>query len=204
MNFVPGFARGAGVFALAALTVAAFSQEVSYRIGARQTQQLATVESVTDFETFTGRTDKVTGSIRFDPAKRTGSAKIEIDVASIDTGIALRNEHMLAPNWMDATKHPKITFESTKIEHIEGDRYRVTGNFTMRGVTRPVTVEANVRRMPESQATRNAGFRGDVLQARANFSVKLADFGINPPAQATAKVAQTVRISVTIYGQTGS
>lgn len=203
MTFV-SLSRLGLAFAAASLTLATLAQETVFRIGGRASQQLASVESETDFETFTGRTDKVSGTIRFDPAKRTGSGRIEVDVAAIDTGIALRNEHMLAANWMDAAKFPKITFETTKVEHVQGDRYRVTGNFTMRGVTKPITVEATVRHLPESQATRGAGFRGDVLQVRTSFNVKISEYGVRIPAQAASKVADTVKISISVYAQSGS
>ncbi|HMS56682.1 MAG TPA: YceI family protein, partial [Fimbriimonadaceae bacterium] len=98
-------------------------------------RNLATVESVTDFETFTGRTPKVTGTLNFDLAKKTGTGNIVVDVASIDTGIALRNDHMRGGQWLDAEKHPTIKFQTTRVAHVSGDKYRVTGQFTMRGVT---------------------------------------------------------------------
>ena len=61
--------------------------------GGSPTQQLAQVESQTELETFTGRTSSVSGVISYDPSKKTGNGKITIDVASIDTGISLRNDH---------------------------------------------------------------------------------------------------------------
>lgn len=183
----------------------AFAQAKTFKIGAgNATQQLAQVQSDTEFEAFSGRTDKVTGSISFDPTKKTGSATIKVDAASIDTGIALRNEHMRDKGWLDTAAHPEIIFATTKVTRVSGDKYKVTGKFTMKGVTKTITVNATVKHIKESEATKAARFKGDVLQVRTSFSVKLADYGIQVPAQAKGKVAETVQISLTVYGQTGA
>lgn len=206
MQATASFLRVGAVFAVAALLSSfAFAQAKTYRVGAGSpAQQLATVESDTEFETFTGRTEKVTGSLNFDVAKRTGSGRITVDAASIKTGIDLRDEHMRSADWMDTGKFPTITFETTEVRHIRGDQYRVTGRFTMRGVTRTVTATATVRHRPESEATRNAGFRGDVLRVAVNFDIKLADYGVVISARARGKVAETVRLNVVVFGQTGA
>src|ERR1044072_1078657 len=85
------------------------SEKLSYR-------NVATVEIESKFETFPGRTSNVTGALNFDPATRKGSGKIVIDVATIDTGIALRNEHMRGEGWMNSAKFPTIVFETTRDE----------------------------------------------------------------------------------------
>jgi polyisoprenoid-binding protein YceI len=190
--------------ALAVFASNSFAAPVKFNIGGRKTMQLAQVESVTDFETFTGRTDGVTGSITFDPAKKTGGGTIVVDVASISTGIDVRDDHMRSGQWLDAAKHPKITFETTGVRSLGGDRYSVTGKFTMRGVTKTITTTATVKHMKESDATKKAGFKGDVLQVKTNFKVKLSDYGIKISGPAEGKVANDVTISVVVYGQSGA
>ena len=69
-----------------------------------------------------------------------GSAR----VASIDTNNADRDEHLRGPDFFDAEHWPSITFESTAIEHVEGGSYRVSGDLTIKGVTREIEVKANV------------------------------------------------------------
>ena len=198
--------RNLATFGLAAaLATSAFAQAVTFKVGAgRQTQQIAQVESVTDFETFTGRTDKVTGSLSFDPAKRTGSGRLVVDAASIDTGIPLRNDHMRGAQWLNTEKNPNIIFETTSVRFVRGENYTVTGRFTMNGVTRNVTTTATVKHLKESAATKGAGFKGDVLQVKTNFKVKLSDFGITIGGAATGKVANDVTISVVVYGQSSA
>jgi polyisoprenoid-binding protein YceI len=67
-----------------------------------------------------------------------------VKVASIDTNNADRDEHLLSPDFFDAERYPEIHFESTAIEHVLRGTYRVTGDLTIKEVTREVEVEANV------------------------------------------------------------
>lgn len=199
--------RLAPLFPLLALALsahAALAQSQPFRIGAgSQTQQLAQVESAADFETFTGRTDKVSGTIHFDPRSHKGSGKIVVDSASIDTGIALRNEHMRSPAWLDTAQYKTITFETLNVRKTGTDTYKVFGNFTMKGVTKKVTTTVTLKYRKESEATRKAGFKGDVVQVRTSFEIKLADYQIDVARLAHGKVADTVTISLAVYGQTG-
>lgn len=192
------------LLALAALGITALAAEKTYKVGAGPpSQQIATVESVTDFETFTGTTHKVSGTVKFDKTKGTMSGKIIVDVASIKTGIDLRNEHMRGPMWLNAEKYKNITFEATKSKHIKGNEYDVTGKFTMHGVTKTITVRTTIRDRNASEASKQAGFKGDVLQLKVKFKIKLSDYGVMIPKMAAAKVNNEVTISVTTYAQTG-
>jgi polyisoprenoid-binding protein YceI len=192
------------LLALTAVSITALSAEKTYKVGAgRESMQIATVESVTDFETFTGTTHKVTGSVKFDKAQRSLSGKITIDVASIKTGIDLRNEHMRSDMWMNAEKFKSITFEVTKSKHVKGNEYDVTGKFTMDGVTKTITVRTTINDQDASDASKAAGFEGDVLQLKTKFKVKLSDYGVMIPKMAATRVSDEVTIAVTTYAQTG-
>lgn len=192
------------LLALTALSITAFAAEKTYKIGGgRESMQIATVESITDFETFTGTTHKVSGSVKFDKAKRSLSGKISIDVASIKTGIDLRNEHMRGEMWMNAEKFKSITFVVTKSKHVKANEYDVTGKFTMHGVTKTITVRATINDRDESDASTAAGFKGDVLQLKVKFKIKLSDYGVMIPKMAAPRVNDEVTISVTTYAQTG-
>lgn len=187
---------------LAASLGVAAPQTYTIRAG-EKSPQVAQVESKTEAETFTGKTANVTGRITFDAAKKTGSGRISVDVKSIDTGIPLRNDHLQESRWLDAGKHPAITFETTQVRHISGDQYRVTGRYTMKGVTKNITTTATVRLAKASEQTRRQGFRGDVLQIRTSFNVVLKDHGVVISGQAVGKVSETVRISITAYADSG-
>lgn len=71
-------------------------------------------------------------------------ARGTVKAASVDTNQAQRDEHLRSGDFFDAAQYPEITFESTKIEEIGEDSFRVTGNLTMHGVTNELVLEAEV------------------------------------------------------------
>jgi polyisoprenoid-binding protein YceI len=88
-----------------------------------------------------GTFTKYTGNITVDDkdvAKST--AHIEIDAASVDTGNAKRDEHLRSPDFFDTAKFPKITFDATKVEKRGADGLSLTGNLTIKNITKPVVL----------------------------------------------------------------
>jgi polyisoprenoid-binding protein YceI len=67
-----------------------------------------------------------------------------IRTASIDTNEPRRDEHLRSADFFDADQHPTIHFESTGVEHLQRGNYRLTGDLTMHGETRPITLEVTV------------------------------------------------------------
>src|SRR5262245_49672745 len=115
-------------------------------------------------------TATVTGDEK-DPTRATVAASI--DVASIDTGEAKRDEHLRSPDFFDAAKYPTITFKSTKVELVGGHSFKLHGDLTMHGVTKPVVLD--VEASPEVK-----GMRGETRAgARATAKLNRKDFGIN-------------------------
>ena len=87
-----------------------------------------------------GRFNKTAGSVKLDPAARTGTVDVAIDVASIDTGHEKLENDLRSDNFLDAAKYPTITFERTGLL-FDGDQIKsVTGDLTMKGRSRPVTL----------------------------------------------------------------
>jgi polyisoprenoid-binding protein YceI len=74
-------------------------------------------------------------------AKATGTVK----VASVDTNEAQRDAHLRSPDFFDAETHPELAFASTAIEPVDEETFRITGDLTLHGITRPVTLEAVVQ-----------------------------------------------------------
>lgn len=68
------------------------------------------------------------------------SISFSADIASINTGIQMRDDDLRSANFFDAEKYPKLNFTSNKIVEIAKNVYKVTGNLTMHGVTKPATV----------------------------------------------------------------
>jgi polyisoprenoid-binding protein YceI len=82
------------------------------------------------------------GSGYFDAENPANSRlQLSIKAASIDTRNAQRDEHLRSNDFFAMDEYPEITFASTAIERTDDDRFRVTGDLTVRGVTKPVTVD---------------------------------------------------------------
>ena len=116
-----------------------------------------------------GEFDKFDGQVIYSPTDLANSkANVTIDVDSINTRIDKRDAHLKSPDFFDAAKFPTITFVSTKISPTS-----ITGNLTMKGVTKeitiPVTISGPVKTMMGGQAI---GITGSV-------TVNRQDYGIN-------------------------
>jgi polyisoprenoid-binding protein YceI len=91
-----------------------------------------------------GEFEKVSGTITFHEANLgASSVTAEIDVNSLRTRHPDRDKHVLGPDFLDAANHPTIKFQSTKITKEGNDEYEVTGDLTIRGVSRPVVLEVD-------------------------------------------------------------
>ncbi len=89
-----------------------------------------------------GRFTKWGGTIQLDDQNPAASqVEVHIDASSIDTNDANRDGHLKADSFFDVAKYPEITFKSTKVEATGKDQFRVTGDLTLRGVTKPVTLD---------------------------------------------------------------
>ncbi|MFO7181526.1 MAG: YceI family protein [Pseudomonadota bacterium] len=89
-----------------------------------------------------GRFGSFRGTLDIDEADLTrSSVRAEIDAASIDTGVADRDNHLRSADFLDTERFPHITFESKRVEKTGDNRYRVTGNLTIRDVTREVALD---------------------------------------------------------------
>src|ERR1700733_6869980 len=118
----------------------ASNQRMTYQIDPQHTSAQFKVRHLM-ISNVKGEFDRVRGSVDFDPAD-VGSTRVEavIDVASISTRDPDRDAHLKSPDFFDVEKFPEITFRSTgTLAHGEG--HKVTGDLTIHGVTKPVTLE---------------------------------------------------------------
>jgi polyisoprenoid-binding protein YceI len=75
----------------------------------------------------------------------TATARGTIKVASVDTNEPQRDEHLRSPDFFDAEQYPELTFESTSIEALDDEAFRVTGKLTLHGVTSEVVLHGDVQ-----------------------------------------------------------
>ncbi len=126
------------------------------------------------FSTMRGKFDRQSGSLDYDPAGKKAAVTIEIDAASIDTGHEKRDQHLSSPDFLNAVEHPTITFKSTKADWSGDKLSSVTGNLTILGVSKPVTLKVNSIVCGEHPFNKK-----QVCGFDANGSIKRSDFGVN-------------------------
>lgn len=121
-----------------------------------------------------GAFNKFTATVEGSPADP-ASAKINatIDVASVDTREPKRDEHLRSADFFDAAKHPQMTFVSTKVEKVSARKAKVTGNLTLRGVTKPVTLDVEYTDPVKSP------WGQTVIGATATGKIDRQEFGVS-------------------------
>jgi polyisoprenoid-binding protein YceI len=125
-----------------------------------------------------GRFNEIAGSFtidKADPGK--GSFEMTIQAQSIDTNNTKRDTHLRSPDFFNVKQFPVLTFKSTAVRPTEGG-YEVTGDFTMHGVTRPLTVTLKGGKEAEfPKGVRRTGYT-------AELTIKRSEFGITKFAEA--------------------
>jgi polyisoprenoid-binding protein YceI len=152
-----------------------------------------------------GAFEKYQGEIQYDPeTPAKSSVSLTIDAASIDTGIAGRDEHLRSADFFDVQKFPTITFQSTEVLS-EGDRYVLVGPLTMHGITKVVRIP--FRRTHAAPTVTLFGtpsilFEGSLKIDRKEFGIEGTDRW-NSIVEATAAMAMSreVEIRLRIIGQ---
>ncbi len=99
--------------------------------------------------------------------------EVSIDAASISTSDAKRDGHLRSADFLDAEKFPKLTFKSTKVEKASGDRLKVTGDLTIRDVTKSVTLDVEqLGKAKDPWGNNKIAFNGKVAIQREEFGAK--------------------------------
>ncbi len=127
------------------------------------------------FTKVAGKFNEVSGTIVFDPANpAAASTEITIPVAGIDTRNENRDNHLKSPDFFDAATYPSITFKSTKVEPAGKNKFKVTGDLTMHGVTKATVLDVELLgagphpMMPGGQV---AGFTATTTVDRKEFGI---------------------------------
>lgn len=105
-----------------------------------------------------------------DPSKSTAS--IDVAIASVDTGIADRNGHLVSGDFFDAEQFPKMTFRSTSAEELGGDSYRIIGDLTIKDVTRPLSIDLEFNgSATDPYGNERVGFEGSAEILRSDWGL---------------------------------
>jgi polyisoprenoid-binding protein YceI len=139
--------------------------------------------------TVRGAFTKLSGTVQYDatnPIKTTIDATIE--AASVDTRVEMRDNDLRGPNFFDASKYPTLTFKSKKVEEAGPGKLKVTGDLTIHGVTKEVTLDVEGPSAPVKDP------RGNLrVGASASTTINRRDFGVNGAA---AVVGDDVPITI--------
>jgi len=122
------------------------------------------------FSHMTGKFMNAAGSVTLDQAAPANSSvEVSFDVSGVNTGVSGLDDHLKTADFFDVAKYPTATFKSTKVEVTGADTAKVTGDLTLHGVTKPVTLDVKLNK--QSDDKKKAGFS-------ATTSIKRSDFGI--------------------------
>jgi polyisoprenoid-binding protein YceI len=146
---------------------------------------------VMSITTTRGRFNRLRGQLHIDEQNPDSSwVEAEIDAASIDTHNILRDTHLRSNAFFAVQKYPTIAFRSTRVEHSGGNAYKVTGNLTLLGITKPITFDVEY-------SGQNAGLDAHVdLTARA--TINRHDFGLGQSMKLQSAAGKTATIEIAL------
>ncbi|MFE3518777.1 YceI family protein [Streptomyces sp. NPDC059166] len=115
-----------------------------------------------------------------DPAR--SRAEISLATASVDTGVEQRDAHLTGRDFLDARRHPRMTYTSSAVQLIGKDVYRMTGDLTIRGITRPVVLDLTyIGHVTDPFGYERVGFDGTTTINRSDwgltYNARLAEGG---------------------------
>ena len=159
--------------AVAAATTFTFAKPVAYQIDPTHT---ATVFSWSHFgfSTPSANFSDIQGTINVDNAKPANSSvNVTIPLSSLNTNVKALDEHLKTADFFDAAKYPNITFKSTKVQPVGKNKYKITGDLTVKNVTKPVVLNAVLNKQGEHPMTKAQaiGFNATTSFDRSAFGV---------------------------------
>ena len=138
-----------------------------------------------------GSFNKVRGKLHIDEQNPASSwVEAEIDAASITTHNLLRDTHLRSNAFFAVKKYPTIAFKSTRVEHSGGNAYKVTGNLTLLGVTKPVTFEV-------AYSGQSAGFNARA-SLTARTTINRDDFGLGRGMMVQSAAGKTATVEIAL------
>lgn len=162
-------------------------------------------------EQFGGSTRGITGDFTFDPDNIEATrGTVVVDATSLVGTHPGMTDHILGGLWLDTKKYPTIEFKVTKVERVRkldtedaSWSMSVTGDFSMHGVTKSMTIPVRLTHFPGQLGKRNRGAKGDLIVLRSEFEIKRSDFGIDGrlPIDTVSNVVE-VKFSMGAFART--
>ena len=145
------------------------------------------------FSNPTARLKTIEGSVLLDKADLTKSSVwVTLPLDGLDTGVAKLDEHLKSADFFDAAKYPTITFKSSKVEKAGENGLKITGDLTVHGVTKPVTLNAKVNKIGLFEM---GPFKAQAAGFDAETVIKRSDFGV---AKYVPNVSDDIAVRITL------
>lgn len=127
------------------------------------------------FSTTSAEFEEFSGELQFDPEDHANSSvEVTIDLDSVDSGFDTFNGHLREkPEWFNTEQYPEATFTSTGIEAVGDNRLHVTGDLTLKGVTKEVTLDTTINKIGQHPVTnaKTIGFDATTTVSRSAFNM---------------------------------
>jgi polyisoprenoid-binding protein YceI len=175
---------------LLAASASAFAAPQTFNIDPTHTQVTFTWNHF-GFSNPSARLEDIKGSVVVDQADwAKSSVEVTMPFSGLHTGVPKLDEHMKTPDFFDAAKFPDVTFKSTKVTKTGAETLDITGDLTVHGVTKPVTLHARINKIGENKmiGSQTAGFDADT-------TLKRSDFGVN---KYVPMVGDEIKVHITV------
>lgn len=159
--------------AVTLVATAALAKPVAYQIDPTHTATVFSWDHF-GFSTPSGNFSNIQGTINVDEKQpEKSSVNVTIPLNSLNTNVKALDEHLMAADWFDAAKYPTITFKSTKVETQDKKNFKITGDLTVKGVTKPVVLDAVLNKQGPHPMTKAAtvGFNATTSFDRSAFGI---------------------------------
>jgi len=179
--------------AVALTSTALLAQSRTYEIR-KDPKNLVEFHAEDTYDAFDGKTNNVTGTVVADPAKASASkVEVSIDLASLDTGISLRNSEM-RNRYLQTSRFPTATFKSVSV--VSPDAIgpnqpvdlKVTGDFTLHGVTKRMTLPVRVVLFADGR-----------IHITSQFNIHMPDFDIHVPKNILVTVDDMIPVRLDLW-----
>src|SRR5450631_338123 len=175
------------VFAVTSASAAS----TTYTVDPDHTHPSFEVDHFGGLSTWRGTFKKTSGTVQIDTAAKTGAVDVVIDTASVDFAHDKLNEHVSSPEMLDVAKYPTAEYKGKFVEFADGAPKTISGNLTLHGITKPVTLTIN-----SFKCFDHPMLKKHVCGADASGVFNRADFGVNYGQQYGFKQDVLLRIQV--------
>jgi polyisoprenoid-binding protein YceI len=176
---------------LIASATSATAASTTYNVDPDHTHPSFEVDHFGGLSTWRGTFKKTTGTVEIDSAAKTGTVDVVIDTATVDFAHDKLNAHVSSPEMLDVLKYPTAEYKGKFVEFANGAPKTVSGELTLHGVTKPVTLTINSFKCFEHPMLKK-----QVCGADASGTFNRADFGVNYGQQYGFKQDVLLRIQV--------